>query len=193
MIHTIHHFGYLGIFLTILLEIGFMIFPLPGDTLLFTTGIIAQGQMLSYPILLLVAISSSVLAGHVGYSIGTRIKRETLTNNRIYKVNPEYIEKTEQFFRDYGVYAILLSRFVPVVRNFISQILGIIKYDKKKFFWANAGASIVWPTIVVTLGYELGKMFPKLISYAEYGMLFVLIVLGFPVIKEVLKTKKSGH
>jgi membrane-associated protein len=117
MLETIQHFGYLGIFLTIFLEIGLMIFPLPGDTLLFTTGIISMSGALDYKTLILVSVFASFLSGHLGYFIGTKINRNNLLNNRIYKVKEHQLSKTEKFFEKYGVFAILFSRFVPIVRN----------------------------------------------------------------------------
>jgi membrane-associated protein len=191
MLETIQHFGYLGIFLTIFLEIGLMIFPLPGDTLLFTTGIISMSGALDYKTLILVSVFASFLSGHLGYFIGTKINRNNLLNNRIYKVKEHQLSKTEKFFEKYGVFAILFSRFVPIVRNFISQLMGIIKYEKKHFFWANLGASILWPTTIITLGYLLGKMFPNLVVYAEYSMAVVLVILALPVIYEFWKTRKE--
>jgi membrane-associated protein len=191
MLELIQQFGYIGVFFTIFLEIGFMVFPLPGDTLLFAMGILTESGSLSYLHLVLVTIFASVVSGHVGYQIGTYIDKETLLNNRIYKIKDAHLEHTEKFFEKYGVYAILFSRFVPIVRNFISQLMGIINYDKKKFFWANLGASIIWPLVVITLGYLLGRMFPNLIVFAEYGMVLVLVVLTLPLILEWKNSRKK--
>lgn len=191
MLDIIQQFGYLGISVTMILEIAFMIFPLPGDTLLFAAGILAENGTLDFKILLVCTIFASTISGHIGYYIGTKIDKETLLNNRIYKIKDSHLNKTEKFFETYGVYAILLSRFVPIVRNFLSQLMGIINYDKRKFFWANLGASIIWPTIVISLGYMLGKMFPNLIVYAEYGMVIVLFILAFPVIYEFYKSRRK--
>lgn len=191
MIEIIQQFGYIGIALTIFLEIAFMIFPLPGDTLLFATGILTDSGILNYWILIFTAFFASVISGHTGYFLGTKFSRETLMHNKIYKVKESHIVKTEKFFQDYGFYAIVLSRFVPIVRNFISQIMGIINYDKRKFFWANLVASIIWPMTIVTLGNLLGKMFPNLIVYAEYGMVAVLVILGYPILHEFYKTKRE--
>ncbi len=191
MLDIIQHFGYLGVFVTIFGEISFMIFPLPGDTLLFATGILTNNGPLSYQKLLITAAIASILSGHLGYFIGTKISKETLLHNRFYNVKPAHLTKTEDFFDKYGFYAILLSRFVPIVRNFISQLMGIIEYDRKKFFVANLGASIIWPFVIITMGHLLGGMFPNLITYAEYGMLAVLIILGYPILHEFFKSKKS--
>ena len=189
MLELIAQYGYVGVFVTIIFEIGLMIFPLPGDTLLFATGILAQSNTLSYFNLLLVCIVASTISGHIGYFIGTKIDRDILLNNRIYKIKDHHLHKTEKFFEKYGIYAIIFSRFIPIVRSFISQILGMINYNKNQFFWANLLASIIWPLVIVTLGYALGSMFPDLIVYAEYFMIIVLVVLVFPLLHELWKNK----
>ena len=192
MLESIQHFGYLGIFVTIILEVGLMIFPLPGDTLLFATGIMSESGVLNHGLLLLTAITASVIAGHIGYFIGTKIDREILINNRFYRIKDSHLHKTEKFFEKYGFYAIIFSRFVPIVRNFLSQILGIIQYDKKKFFIANLIASIIWPMVIINLGFVLGRMFPELIVYAEYGMVLVLVILCLPVVLDLLKKRREA-
>lgn len=195
MIHAIHHLGYIGIFITIFLEIGLMIFPLPGDTLLFTTGIMSNlkngVEIFNYPLLILTSFFASVVGGHFGYFIGTKINREQLVNNKYFKINDAHLLRTEKFFETYGAVAIIFSRFVPIVRNFISQILGILNYDKKKFAIYNTIASIIWPFMIITIGKVFGAMFPNLINYAEYAIAIVLVVLCYPVIKEVVKQRKS--
>jgi membrane-associated protein len=191
MIELIQEFGYVGVFTTIFLEIALMIFPLPGDTLLFATGILTDSGTLDYKTLIVISSLASILSGHAGYFIGSKIGKERLLDNNFYRVKKEHLEKTEKFFDKYGFYAILFSRFIPVIRNFISQLMGIIAYDQKKFFIANLGASIIWPVIIITMGNMLGKVFPNLIVYAEYGMVAVLVVLGLPVLRELWSVQRS--
>jgi membrane protein DedA with SNARE-associated domain len=68
--------------------------------------------------------------------------------------------------------------------------MGTINYDRRKFFWANLAASVIWPLTIITLGYLLGRMFPNLIKFAEMGMILVLVLLGIPVLLEFVKIKK---
>lgn len=185
MFELISSFGYVGIFLTIFGEIGLMLFPLPGDTLLFSSGILTDLGQFNYFILLFGCILSSAVAGHIGYYIGTCINRDILINNKYYKIKDEHLRKTEIFFDKYGAWAIIFSRYVPVVRSFISPILGLIKYDKKKFFIYNLIASIIWPLIIITAGVVLGKMFPNAVYYAEYVVAFLFILVSLPVVKEI--------
>lgn len=194
MFELITSFGYTGIFLTIIGEVGFMIFPLPGDTLLFSTGILTDSGQFNYFLLLFVCFFASLIAGHIGYFIGTKIDREILINNKYYKIKDEHLHKTEKFFEKYGVWAIVFSRYVPVVRSFISQLMGLLKYDKKKFLIYNAIASFIWPFVVITAGMLLGKMFPNAIIYAEYIILFLFVLVSLPLVKEIsVQVKHQIH
>ncbi len=191
MFDLIQHFGYVGIFLTIFLEVGLMLFPLPGDTLLFSAGIISDSGGFNYFIILIGCFISSVIAGHVGYQIGTLVNKETLINNKFFKVKDEHLHKTEKFFEKYGVYAIIFSRYIPVVRSFISQLLGLIKYDKQKFFIYNMIASFIWPFVIITAGRVFGKMFPNLVVYSEYVIAFLLALVSYPIFKEIFHQVKN--
>lgn len=187
MLDLLHQFGYLGIFLIVLGEIGGMLFFLPGDTLLFASGILIYKGFFSYWVIIFLVFVSSVIAGEVGYYIGTKISREILLKNKYYKIKPEYLEKTERFFEKYGAWAIIFSRFVPIVRNFINQIAGIVSYDKKKFFIYNIIASILWPLITVSAGFYFGRFFPNLVKQIQFVMAIIVILIALPFIFEVTK------
>ena len=187
MFHLINNFGYTGIFLTIFGEVALMLFPLPGDTLLFSSGILSDTGSFNYFYLLFGSIITSAIAGHVGYYIGSKISREKLTNNKYYRVKVSQIEKTEKFFEKYGVWAIVFSRYVPGVRSFISQILGVINYSQKKFFIYNLIASVIWPLVIITAGKIFGKFFPNLVSYAEYVIVFLLLLVFVPILRGLKK------
>ncbi len=191
MFELIQHFGYFGIFLTIFLEVGLMLFPLPGDTLLFSAGIISDTNGFNYITLLFGSFVVSAMAGHVGYKIGTLVNKEILINNKYFKIKDEHLYKTEEFFEKYGIYAIIFSRYIPVVRSFISQLLGIIKYDKKQFFIYNMIASFIWPFVIITAGKVFGAMFPNLITYSEYVIAFLLALVSYPIFKEIFHQVKN--
>jgi membrane-associated protein len=101
------------------------------------------------------------------------------------------LHKTEKFFEQYGIYAIIFSRYVPVVRSFISQLLGMLNYDKKKFFIYNIVASFIWPFVIITAGKLFGKMFPNLVAYSEYVIAFLLALVSYPIFKEIFHQVKN--
>lgn len=187
MLQIIHNFGYLGIIFTIFGEVGAMMFFLPGDTLIFGSGILSSNGLINFYICILVIFLTSAVAGEFGYYVGTKLTKHTLQHNKYYKVEPKYLEKTEKFFEKYGALAIIFSRFVPIVRNFISQICGTLKYDRKKFFIYNLLASFLWPTVTVSLGYYFGQTFPNLIRYMEMFMIVMVIIVALPFIFQIGK------
>jgi len=186
----IHQFGYIGIFVNLVIETGLMAFFLPGDSLLFTSGMLASNGVFNMYTLMFVVFLASVVAGHLGYFIGSKINKEILINNKYFRIKDAHLHKTEKAFAKYGFWAIVFSRFVPFLRNFLSQILGMINYDKKKFLVANFIASVIWPAVVIPFGYFFGKMFPNLISIIEKVIVFLLILCIFPIIYEIWKTRK---
>lgn len=197
MLNLLHSFGYLGLSGTIFGEIGLMMFFLPGDTLIFSAGLLANIQMFNFWTVFSIIFLTSTVAGHVGYFIGGHLNRDLLLNNRFYRINEDHLHKTEKFFEKYGFFAVMFSRFVPVVRNLISQLCGLIQYDQKKFFFSNLIASFIWPLVIVSLGFYFGKMFPNLVRYAEILMLLMAMMIAFPfffeVGKKITKKKTKNH
>jgi membrane-associated protein len=191
MFELIQTFGYTGIFATVFSEVGLMFFPLPGDTLLFSSGIMSDSGSFNYWVLLVGCFFFSLIGGLVGYFIGTKVNKEILINNKYFKIKDEHLHKTEKFFEQYGIYAIIFSRYVPVVRSFISQLLGMLNYDKKKFFIYNIVASFIWPFVIITAGKLFGKMFPNLVAYSEYVIAFLLALVSYPIFKEIFHQVKN--
>lgn len=142
-------------------ECGLLIgFFLPGDSLLFALGLFIAGGHLHQPLwLACVVLVIAAFAGNVvGYEIGFRagppiVNRPT---SRLFK--PEYVERTMEFFDRYGARAIVLARFVPVVRTFITVIAGVGRMDRRRFLTYTAIGAVLWATGVTLLGYFLGSV-----------------------------------
>lgn len=142
--------------LLVFIESG-VLFPfLPGDSLLFTAGLLHQQLNLSLPLLIGVVAVAAIAGDQVGYLLGHRFGRRWFSDDaRILK--SAYLVRTEEFFAKQGAKAIVLARFVPVVRTFAPLTAGIGRYNYKKFtFWNIAGA-IGWSVSVVLLGTWLGQ------------------------------------
>lgn len=195
MTELLFNFNYLAIILVIFGEVGLMLFFLPGDTLLFVSGILASEGKLSYPLLVATIFISSSISGHIGYYLGSKVDKNLLTNNKFYKINTTRLEKTERLFHRYGSLLVVFSRFIPVARNLISQVCGMVSYSKKKFFIYNLIASLLWPTVIVTLGFKFGKTFPEIITQLKVFIGFVLVILTLYLsvrfVKKVRVWKKS--
>jgi membrane-associated protein len=173
--HLLSAYGYIGVFVIVFLESG-IFFALPGDSLLFTAGLLASGVSFNLYILVPLIFVATFLGGITGYFIGAYI--ETLRKYRFFArfLKEKHLETARLFFERHGRLAIILSRFVPVVRTFVPIVAGVARMNFDKFIRYSLLSSILWSTVVTLAGYFLGKEFPGLHDYLSYVL--VLIVLG---------------
>jgi membrane-associated protein len=174
-------------------ECGLLIgFFLPGDSLLFVTGLfIASGAIsmniyLACLILFVAALIGNVTGYWIGYKAGPSLFSKP--DSKLFK--KEYVEHTHQFFNRYGARAIIMARFVPVVRTFITATAGIGRMDFKKFFVFSAIGGFIWAVCVTLAGYYLGN-----IEFVKKNLEFILILVVFvsvvPIIFEYVKHRRQ--
>lgn len=183
-------YGYVGIFIIVFLESG-IFFALPGDSLLFTAGLLATGAGLRLPILIPLIFVATFLGGLAGYHIGINIKK--LNGYKLFRkiLNPEYIQKANHFFEKHGQPAVILSRFVPVVRTFVPIVAGITHMKYSLFIRYSIISSILWSVIVTLLGFFLGKAFPQIQDYVQYFIIGIIFVSFIPVVIEWIREHKA--
>ena len=174
-------------------ECGLLIgFFLPGDSLLFVTGLfIATGAIsmniyLACLILFVAAVVGNVTGYWIGYKAGPSLFSKP--ESRLFK--KEYVEHTHRFFNKYGARAIIMARFVPVVRTFITASAGIGRMDFKKFVLFSAIGGFIWAVCVTLAGYYLGN-----IEFVKKNLEFILILVVFvsvvPIIFEYVKHRRQ--
>ena len=155
------NFGLLGIALILFAECGLLVgFFLPGDTLLFAAGVLVKKGTFDQPLWLVIAIEmGAAIAGNmVGYEIGRRGGPAVFNkpDSRLFK--PEYVERTQAFFDRYGPLAIVLGRFVPVVRTFITVMAGAGRMNFRTYAIYTVIGGVLWTASVTMLGYFLGNV-----------------------------------
>lgn len=189
--HLISTYGYFGIFIVVFLESG-IFFALPGDSLLFSAGILASSHILNIYELILIVFISTFLGGIFGYYIGIHI--EKLLHYSLFRkiLKQEHIEKARIFFEKYGKSAIIFSRFVPVVRTFTPIVAGVVKMKYSLFIKYSFISSVLWSTIITLLGYFLGNAFPWIKDYMPIVMILVIILSIIPAFLEVLRKKNKN-
>jgi membrane-associated protein len=179
--------------LCLIIFIESSIFPvLPGDSLLFTAGLlIAQGTLKAPLLLVCVLVSVAALLGNaVGYFIGYKVGPALFKrpDSRFFK--QQYVDQTHAFLEKHGPKAIVLARFVPFVRTFITWIAGIGRMDPKRFFTYTVIGGILWAAGVTVLGSLLGN-----IQFIKNNVdsIFILIVLisVLPIVFEFLKARRE--
>jgi membrane-associated protein len=191
-------FGLLGIFLIVFAESGLLIgFFLPGDSLLFTAGFLASGPSsvaseLHLPLLpLLIGTWVAAITGdQVGYVFGQRVGPALFKrpDSRFFK--QENVDKAQAFFAKYGPKAIVLARFVPIVRTFTPITAGVSRMDYRTFVTYNVVGGTIWAFGVTLLGYFLGQV-EVVESNLEIAILAVVAVSCAPIAIELYRARKE--
>ncbi|HTA62144.1 MAG TPA: VTT domain-containing protein [Bacteroidia bacterium] len=190
---------YVILFLVIFVETGLVAMPfLPGDSLLFTAGLLTRTPTgsehhleLSYVLGLLVI--AAILGDNVNYwigrTVGVRVFHLKLKGKPI--VKEEYLAKTHSFYEKYGTKAIIMARFVPFVRTFAPFAAGIAEMNYKKFLSFDVLGGALWIGLLTVAGYLLGEVefIRKHIDLVCLGIIFISVV---PVILGILKGKKEA-
>jgi membrane-associated protein len=189
--YLITTYSYLGIFIIIFLESG-LFFALPGDSLLFTAGLFASAYSFNLIFLITVIFFATFLGGLGGYEIGVYLDR--LRKFPFFKtiLKEEYINRAHKFFEKYGKFAIVFSRFVPIVRTFTPIVAGMACVPYKFFVKYSLISSFLWSTAVTLLGYFLGKMFPVIKDYLWVIAIVVVLVSLVPIVVEIVRNKKNS-
>lgn len=188
--HLITTYGYIGIFSIVFLESG-IFFALPGDSLLFTAGLLAATGYLNLYVLIPLVFVGGFLGGIAGYGIGVNINRLRKYPFLSQILKEAYIQKAEIFFAKYGKTAIIISRFVPIVRTFTPIVAGIAKMEQSAFMRYNFLSSLIWSVSVTSVGYFLGQAFPKIQDYMGFVVIAVVLLSLVPAVIEILRKKKD--
>ncbi|PZS28770.1 MAG: hypothetical protein DLM61_14210 [Pseudonocardiales bacterium] len=180
-----------GLCLIIFAECGLLLgFFLPGDSLLFTAGLFVSNGLIGAPIWLVCLLLTvcAVVGNVVGYYLGYRAGPALFDrpDSRLFK--REYVEKAHAFFDRYGARAILLGRFVPIVRTFITAIAGVGRMDRREYFTYSILGGVAWATGVTLLGYWLGGIaFVR--NHVELILIGIVALSIIPVGIEVLRAR----
>ena len=181
-----------GLLAIVFAECGLLVgFFLPGDSLLFTAGLLVATGQLNYPIWLVCALITvaAVLGNLVGYAIGRRAGPALFRRPDSRLFRREYVEKTATFFERYGARAIVLARFLPVVRTFITAMAGVGRMDFRRFAIYSAVGGVLWGTGVTLLGYFLGQIaFVR--DNLELMLITIVLVSFIPVVLELLRARR---
>jgi membrane-associated protein len=171
----------------------FFAFFLPGDYLLFLTGVFVGTKVVTFTIVTVMfyLFLAAVLGSLTGFLFG-RYFGSTLENrpDRWY-FKKKHIKSTEEFFEKYGNQALIISRFLPYIRTFAPILAGISKMNYPKYLFLNVLGATLWVGTLVGGGYYFGVQFPWIINYVHYVILFFLAITTFTVVKGYLNIKKS--
>ena len=170
-----------------------LFFPiLPGDTLLFSVGLfVAEGRLHDSLLVALAAMFAAAFAGNlVGYEIGRAVGATLRTRDgRI--VKRAYLDRTEEFFGRYGARALVLGRFVPVVRTYVTVVAGIGRMSRRHFLAWSAVGALLWVVAVTLAGYFLGTV-PVVRDHLELAILGIVVLSVLPMGVEYLRHRRPS-
>ena len=170
------------------METGLVFTPfLPGDSLLFAAGALAAKGMFNVVGLYFLLIAAVFLGDNVNYWVGRLIGQKLFeSNNKLFK--RKHLEKTQDFYAKYGTKAVILARFVPIVRTFAPFVAGIGKMPYLKFLTFSVIGSVLWNALFIFGGYFLGNI-PVMKANFEYVVLAIIFVSVIPIGVEIVKAK----
>ncbi|GAA2291800.1 DedA family protein [Nonomuraea roseoviolacea subsp. roseoviolacea] len=195
-------FATIGVLAIIFAETGLLLgFFLPGDSLLVAAGIFSSASVavgmgiepLSFPTLLIGTPLCAIAGAQLGHFLGARFGRRMFDkpDSRLFK--REHVARAEEFFEKFGpAKAVVLARFVPIVRTFMNPVAGVLEMPAKRFLVWNVIGGVVWVEGLLLLGHFLGnKVDPKQIDkYILPGVFLIVLISLIPIIFEVIKRRR---
>jgi len=199
-------FGLVGIWVIMFAETGLMVgFFLPGDSLLFLAGIAASpaameivGVKLSLPMLLIGSPICAIAGAQLGHYLGARYGQPMFDrpNSRLFK--REYVQKAEHYFEKFGpAKAVVLARFIPIVRTFLNPVAGVLEMPARSFLIWNVIGGLIWTDGIILAGYLLAKEIRDLIppedidKYILPVVALIVLISVLPVFIEIFRERRS--
>lgn len=182
--------GYAGILAIVFAESGlFFGFFLPGDSLLFTAGLLASQGFFNIWLLIGLVILCAIGGAVVGYAFGNKVGARLFSREDSFWFHKRHVQRAEAFYEKHGKQTIILARFIPVVRTFAPIVAGIGKMEYKTFFTYNVIGAILWGTGLTLAGYFLGQVVPNAADYL-FGIVVAIIFVSFlPVVIPYVRNK----
>jgi membrane-associated protein len=199
LVDFIIQYSWIGVALIVFAESGLLIgFFLPGDTLLFTTGLLVQAEKIAIDInvLVLILFAAAVLGDSVGYAFGHRVGRRLYDrpNSRLFKKT--HLEAAERFYAKHGSKTIVLARFIPAIRTFAPIVAGASKMPYKTFLTFNIIGAFLWAVCITYLGYLLGEQFERMGLEVDHVLLpaiaIILLISIMPAIVHLIRNPATA-
>ena len=200
-------FGVIGVLAIIFAETGLLIgFFFPGDSLLFLAGIAASpfaneifpGVQLNIWALLIGAPICAIAGAQLGHYLGAKYGRMLFNkpNSRIFK--PEFVDKAEHYFNKFGpAKAVILARFIPIVRTFLNPVAGVLEMPARQFFVYNVIGGVLWTESILLIGYFVSRQITnyipaeKIDSYLLPVIILIVLISAIPIYVEIWRNWRA--
>jgi membrane-associated protein len=179
------------VFLIIFCETGLVVTPLlPGDSLLFATGALIAGTALNVHLMALILVVAAVLGNIVNYAIGRFFGKHLFSNPQSRIFRQDYLRRAEQFFNTHGGKAIVLTRFLPIIRTFVPFSAGMSKMPYSQFLGYNLGGGLLWVCLFLYAGFYFGNV-PAVQENFSMLILGIIVVSFLPLLWEWWKARRA--
>ncbi|MGP4001816.1 DedA family protein [Streptomyces sp. 8N706] len=191
----IQNFGLLGVMTIVFAESGLLIgFFLPGDSLLFTTGLLVVTDKLHHPLWLVctLIVAAAIIGDQVGYLFGRKVGPALFRrpDSRLFK--QENVEKAHEFFEKHGPKSLILARFVPIIRTFTPIIAGVSRMNYRSFITFNVIGGALWGAGVTLLGAALGQV-DFVHQHIEMILVAIVLLSVIPIVIEYLRARRQSR
>ncbi len=192
--YLIEQFGLIGVLAIVFAESGLLIgFFLPGDSLLFTTGLLVTTNQIDKPLWMVCTLvgAAAILGDQAGYLFGRKVGPSLFKrpDSRLFK--QENVEKAHEFFEKYGPKSLVLARFVPVIRTFTPIIAGVSRMNYRSFLIFNIIGGLLWGVGVTLLGASLGKI-DFVHQHIEMMLVAIVLISVVPIAIEFLRARSKA-
>jgi membrane-associated protein len=194
---SIIHYGGLWLLLFVVFaETGLLVgFFLPGDSLIFISGLLCatKPDLLNTDFipLILLLMSAAIIGNIFGYWFGKKVGGKLYSRQDSFLFKKRHLITTKAFYDTHGGKALILGRFLPIIRTFAPILAGVIKIDFKKFMFYNIIGAIAWIGSIASIAYFLGKQFPTIENYIGYIVIGLIVITTIPVLMTYLKSRKK--
>lgn len=194
---SIIHYGGLWLLLFVVFaETGLFVgFFLPGDSLIFISGLICatKPHLLNMPFfaLAVLLILAAIIGNIFGYWFGKKTGEKLYAREDSFLFRKKHLKATQDFYDKHGGKTLILGRFLPIIRTFAPILAGVIKIDFKTFMIYNVIGAVAWIGSIASIAYFLGKQFPAIENYIGYIVMGLIVITTIPVLSTYLKSRKK--
>ena len=193
--NIIEYGGLIFLLAVVFIENGlFFGFFLPGDSLMFTAGLLCATGVLNHPFELVISLVfiTAVLGSTFGYYFGYKTGDRLHTREDTFFFRKSHLRTAEEFYARYGSRTLIIGRFLPVIRTFAPIVAGFIKMPFANFMFANILGAAAWVGSLLTIGCFLGTVWPNAEHYLGYIIIALILITAIPVISTFIRAKRKS-
>ena len=195
LVELVREYGvwvYAILFAIIFSETGFVVTPfLPGDSLLFVAGAVAASGAMDVNLLVFLLVVAAVAGNSVNYAIGRWLGKRFFTDRGSRWLNPRHLEKAHAFYEEHGGKAVIISRFLPIVRTYLPFVAGLGAMEPGRYTAFNVAGGVLWVASLCYAGFFFGNI-PWIKGNLTLIIVGIIVVSLVPVVWAWLKSRKAG-